>query len=99
MKSICLLLAALTFATSVAAQPYPAKPIRLVTQGPPGSLSYNIVRKLGRAPSESMGYKRVLIDNKPGADSMIAAADVKKASPDGYTRLFVANSPWLRYRP
>ena len=92
MKSISILVATLALATSVAAQTYPSKPIRLVTQGPAGSLSDNIVRTNGKVLGESMGQP-VVIDNKPGADGVIAAADVQKAAPDGYTLLFATNSP------
>lgn len=92
MKSIPILIAALALATSVAAQTYPSKPIRLVTQGPAGSLSDNIVRTIGKVLGESMGQP-VVIDNKPGGDGVIAAADVQKAAPDGYTLLFATNSP------
>ncbi len=92
MKSIFFLIASLTLAGSVAAQPYPSKPIRLVTQGPAGSLSDVIVRTLGKELSESM-KQPVVIDNKPGGDGVIAAADVQKAAPDGYTLLFATNSP------
>lgn len=92
MKSIPILIAALALATSVAAQTYPSKPIRLVTQGPAGSLSDNIVRAIGKVLGESMGQP-VVIDNKPGGDGVIAAADVQKAAPDGYTLLFATNSP------
>lgn len=92
MKSISILVATLALATSVAAQTYPSKPIRLVTQGPAGSLSDNIVRTIGKVLGESMGQP-VVIDNKPGADGVIAAADVQKAAPDGYTLLFATNSP------
>lgn len=92
MKSTSVLIAALALATSVAAQTYPSKPIRLVTQGPAGSLSDNIVRTIGKVLGESMGQP-VVIDNKPGGDGVIAAADVQKAAPDGYTLLFATNSP------
>ena len=92
MKSISILIAALALATSVAAQTYPNKPIRLVTQGPAGSLSDNIVRTIGKVLGVSMGQP-VVIDNKPGGDGVIAAADVQKSAPDGYTLLFATNSP------
>lgn len=68
MKSTSVLIAALALATSVAAQTYPSTPIRLVTQGPAGSLSDNIVRTIGKVLAESMGQPVVA----PPADSEFA---------------------------
>lgn len=83
---------ALAAAAPAQAQDYPNRPIRLVTLGTPGTASDVLVRTVGKRLSEKLGQP-VVVDNKPGADGVIAAADVAKAAPDGYTLLFASNSP------
>lgn len=69
------------------AQPYPSKPIRLVVGFPAGGASDVAARALGQKMSERFG-RPIVVDNKPGAASNIAAEQVAKAAPDGYTILF-----------
>ena len=66
------------------AQPYPAKPIRLIIGFAPGGGSDITARILTRRMTELLGQSFV-IDNKPGAGGNIAAELVSKAAPDGYT--------------
>ncbi len=68
------------------AQGYPSKPIRLVVGFPPGGGNDIIARMIGSKMQEAWG-EPVLIDNKPGANSIIAAEFVAKSAPDGYTLL------------
>ncbi len=82
-------LAALSF--NVAAQ-YPNKPIRIVVPFGAGSATDLIARVLGSSVSAAVGQP-VVIDNKAGADGAIAASEVAKAAPDGYTLLMATNSP------
>jgi len=67
-------------------QSYPAKPVRLVISGPPGGGADVILRPIALKLGESMG-QQVIVDNRPGAGSMIAAQLVANAPPDGYTLL------------
>lgn len=89
---LALALALLTAVAAAQAQDYPTRPIRLVTLGTPGTASDVLVRTIGKRLSERLGQP-VVIDNKPGADGIIAANDVAKSAPDGYTLLFASNSP------
>ncbi len=82
-----LVLVALCAAASGAwAQAYPAKPIRIVVGFPPGGGNDIIARLVGAKMQEAWGQS-VVIDNKPGANSIIAAEFVAKSAPDGYTLL------------
>lgn len=93
MKRLLALAGAIVIAALPAmAQDYPNRSIRLVTLGAPGTASDALVRIIGKRLSEKLGQP-VVIDNKPGADGIIAANDVAKAAPDGYTLLFASNSP------
>jgi tripartite-type tricarboxylate transporter receptor subunit TctC len=68
------------------AQTYPTKPIRIVVGFPPGGGNDLIARLVGAKMQEAWGQS-VVIDNKPGANSIIASDFVAKSAPDGYTLL------------
>lgn len=76
-------LLALSSAT-VAAQSYPARPIRLIVPFPPGGSTDLVARVVGQKMGESWG-RQVVIDNRPGANGMIGSDIVAKATPDGYS--------------
>lgn len=91
MKRLALLLASLCFAASVTAQTYPAKPIRLVVGFAAGGPTDVIARVIAQDMSGTLGQP-VLVENKTGANAMIATQDVKRAAPDGYTLLMTTLS-------
>ena len=70
------------------AQDYPARPLHLVLPQPPGGAVDFISRMLGATLQKSMG-QAIVVDNKPGANGIVAAEFVAKAPADGYT-LFMA---------
>ena len=82
----------LTLISSLALAQYPAKPVRVVVPFPAGSATDTITRVLAQSVSQSVGQSFV-VENKAGADGAIAAAEVAKAAPDGYTLLMATNSP------
>jgi tripartite-type tricarboxylate transporter receptor subunit TctC len=86
-----LLAVALAVPLAVAAQ-YPGKPLRVVVPFPAGSATDTITRILANSVSQSVGQPLV-VENKAGADGAIAAAEVAKSPPDGYTLLMATNSP------
>lgn len=81
------------FACSVWSQPapYPSKPIRLLVGFAPGGAADYVARAMGEAFSKALGQP-VVIDNKPGNGSSIAAELAAKAAPDGYTLLIASPS-------
>jgi tripartite-type tricarboxylate transporter receptor subunit TctC len=85
------LLAGLALAGAAAAQSFPAKPIRLVVNFPPGGAADVIARAVGPALAESL-KQPVVIENKGGANGNIGSAEVAKAPADGYTLLMSSGS-------
>jgi tripartite-type tricarboxylate transporter receptor subunit TctC len=75
----------LLWSAAAAAQPaYPTKPIRWIVPTGPGSALDVFARRVAPKLTESMGQP-VIIDNRPGANSMIAAREVVRSAPDGHT--------------
>ncbi|OFZ84241.1 MAG: MFS transporter [Betaproteobacteria bacterium RBG_16_66_20] len=84
MKKMLLVSVLLTLASAVQAQSYPNKPIRWVIPYPPGGITDNVTRMVTLKMQESLGQP-IVIENKPGANSIIGADLVAKAAPDGYS--------------
>lgn len=78
--------------SSVLAQAWPNKPIRMVVPAPAGSSLDVIVRAMGDALKTRWG-QALVIDNKPGAGGTIGMDAVAKAAPDGYTLGIGFNGP------
>jgi len=72
------------------AQSYPSKPIRWVVPYPSGGGSDFLARTIGQQLATQIGQS-VLVDNKPGGNTAIAASDVARSAPDGYTILSADN--------
>jgi tripartite-type tricarboxylate transporter receptor subunit TctC len=78
--------------TSVQAQGFPLKPIRIVTNEPGAGLDFS-ARLIAQGLSERF-KQAVIVDNRGGAGGIIAGELVAKAAPDGYTLLFYSNGLW-----
>ena len=87
---LCYALALLP-ASAQAQVDYPSKPIRLVVPYAPGGSSDVLARALGPRLGEFLGQP-IVVDNKPGAGSMLGTDVVAKSAPDGYT-LLLADMP------
>ncbi|MGD9881487.1 MAG: Bug family tripartite tricarboxylate transporter substrate binding protein [Reyranella sp.] len=82
----------------VRAQPaWPARPITIVVNFPPGGLTDGIARAFGQHVQQATG-QQVIIDNKPGASGNIGAALVARAPADGYTFLHSVSGTLVQNR-
>jgi tripartite-type tricarboxylate transporter receptor subunit TctC len=90
LKKVRAVLFALTllpvFATTVSAENYPTRPITIIVAQPPGGGTDIIARLVGQQLSEQFGVP-VVIENRPGAGTMVGTEAAAKAAPDGYTLL------------
>lgn len=92
-NTIVGLLAGCLFAAVVGAQPYPAKPVRVITAEAGGGNDL-VARVLARVMSEGLG-QQCIVENRGGAGGLIAADAVAKAPADGYTVLAYASNVWI----
>lgn len=76
---------------SAFAQAYPAKPVKLIVGFPPGGGSDALARLIAAALPDKVG-QQILVDNRAGANTIVATQFVQSQPPDGYTLLFVSAS-------
>jgi tripartite-type tricarboxylate transporter receptor subunit TctC len=84
-----LLLSSLAFpplAADASAQDYPTRPVRLIVPFAPGGGSDFVGRLIGQKLAEQMG-QQVVVDNRPGAASLVGTQIAARGAPDGYTLL------------
>ena len=79
------------FATTLLAQPYPSKPVRLLVPFGPGGVGDITSRAVMQKMSESIG-QQIIIDNRPSAGGIVATETVAKSEPDGYTLYLMNNT-------
>ena len=105
--ALVLAAAALIAPGAAIAQAWPAKPVRVVVGFAPGGAADFVARALSEPMSRALGQPLV-VENRPGAGSSIAAEFVARASPDGHTLLIASPSsisvnpalnPKLGYNP
>jgi tripartite-type tricarboxylate transporter receptor subunit TctC len=77
-------------AGAVSAQPYPAKPVRIVVPFAPGGGTDVIARHLATGMSELL-KRQVIVDNRAGANGIVGTEIVARSPADGYTLLFVSS--------
>ncbi len=91
LKMVTLGLALLAASGSGWSQVYPSKPVKFVVPFPAGSATDQAARLMALQMQNLLGQAFV-VENKPGAGGSIAAMEVIRSAPDGYTLLFSSNS-------
>ncbi len=88
---------AVLWVAPLAAQVYPSKPIRVIVPSSPGGAIDVTSRAITPKLAEALGQP-IVVDNRPGADTMIGTEMAAKAAPDGYTLITVFdNFPLTQY--
>lgn len=95
-RIVLAVLASAVWLSAASAQSYPTKPIRIVVPFPPGGTANVVVRTLAQPLGSALGQS-VIVDNRPGGNTVIATEIVARAPADGYTLLitgfpFAANA-------
>ena len=88
---LSIILPALLFTAAAQAQLYPTKPVRLIVPYPPAGTADFVAREVGAKLGDAFGHQ-VVIDNRPGAGSLIGLTQGARATPDGYTITFGASA-------
>ena len=83
-KRIAVGIASTLLAVGTAFAAYPDRPIKMIVPFAPGGGTDSIARSLGASMSQTLG-QAVIVDNKPGAGTIIGTDYVAKSAPDGYT--------------
>ncbi len=91
IRNLAVIVSLLVLSWPAAAQ-YPSKPVRMIAPFPAGSATDTVARIVAQQLSINFSQP-VVVDNKPGADGAIAAAEVARSAPDGYTLLMASASP------
>lgn len=81
----------LSFAQGALAQGYPTKPVRIIVPYPAGGGLDLIARAVGNQLAQRWG-QAVVVENKPGSGTIVAAEGVAKSAPDGHTLLLTTDS-------
>jgi len=74
-----------------AQQAYPSKPIRFITPYPPGGSTTTVMRVVGEKLTERWGQP-VIVDNRPGGNTIIGTDALAKSAPDGYTIMLTTSA-------
>ena len=104
MKALVCIIPSLMVALAgeLAAQPFPARSVRIIVPYAPGGGTDIVTRSLAHRMSESTG-QQFIVENRPGANGIIGTDLVAKAQPDGYLLVMTTNAlttnPWLYKLP
>ena len=90
-------------APTARAQAFPNKPLRMIVGFAPGGAADVMARIVAKGLGAQLG-RQIIVDNKPGADGILAAQELMRAAPDGYTLMMGTNTatvavPALRPNP
>jgi len=85
------LLVAAAVTTAARAETYPSGTVRIISMHPPGSVTDLLARPLAQLLTASLGQP-IIVENRPGANGILATSFVAKAAPDAYTLLITSGS-------
>ena len=88
---IAAIVAAMPAANVLAQGGYPARPVRIIVPLAPGGNVDIVARSIAQQLTDNMG-QQIIVENRPGASSLVGTQLVAKAAPDGYTLLAMANT-------
>jgi tripartite-type tricarboxylate transporter receptor subunit TctC len=86
-----LCVALLLGASAACAQQYPTRPVRFISPYPAGGGNDTLLRLLGEKLGEQIG-QRIIVDNRPGANTIVGTELLAKSPADGYTFILIPNS-------
>src|SRR3954468_20899613 len=89
---LAFFLFSILFSAAGFSQPYPSHAVKLIVPFPAGSATDQVARLTGAELQAALGQPFV-VENKAGAQGAIAATEVAKAAPDGYTLMMTTNTP------
>ncbi len=92
MKWLFTLIGIFLLVPQVHSQAYPSRAVKLIVPFPAGSATDQVARLTGAQLQEAL-HQPFIVENKPGAQGGIAAAEVARAAPDGYTLMVTTNTP------
>ncbi len=84
MSRLLVLIVSLSFCAATLAQAWPAKPLRYIVPFPPGAFNDTLARTLAAELPKTLGQP-VLVENRPGGNTIIGTEAALKSPPDGYT--------------
>lgn len=91
MRTLLFLLPIFAAVTHAAAQSWPAKPVRIVSPFAPGGGNDTLSRILAASLTTRLG-QQVVVENRPGANTIVGTELVVKSTPDGYTLIVLPNA-------
>lgn len=91
MRTLLFLLVIFTTADNAAAQPWPAKPLRIISPFAPGGGNDTLSRILAASLTTRLA-QQVMVENRPGANTIVGTELVVKSAPDGYTLILLPNA-------
>ncbi|MEI2418518.1 tripartite tricarboxylate transporter substrate binding protein [Orrella sp. JC864] len=94
LRLAAALLCAPALAFGAAAQDYPSKPVRIVVPYAPGGATDILARLVGKQLGNALGQP-MIVENMAGGNTAIAAANVARAAPDGYTLMFTNDATFV----
>ena len=92
-RALLLGLAAGALAPAARAQAWPAKPIKLIVGFPPGG-GIDFAARTVQVPLQELLGQQMVVEYKPGAGGLLAATELTRAAPDGYTLLLANTGPF-----